>query len=325
MKAVQIVTLDGPGAVQVVDLKEPTEAPSTVIIDVKAIGVSFVDVLMTRGMYQVHPTLPFVPGVEISGIVRSAPEGASVSAGDRCAAHIPQGGYAEVVAAESALTFPLPDELSFEQGAAYAMNYQTVHFALSRRGRLQAGEQVLVHGAGGGVGTAAIQVAKGMGATVTAVVDTQANVSVAERAGADHVVSADTDWVKAVRSWCTDGVDVTVDPIGGSYFLDSIRLLRREGRHLVIGFAAGEIPEIAVNRLLLKNIDVIGVYWGGFIAEDVSIAATIAEGLSDLARRGFVRPLVGSTYPLAEAAKALWAIEERRAQGKVVLTVGGNG
>ncbi|GAA4683776.1 NADPH:quinone oxidoreductase family protein [Gordonia humi] len=322
MKAVQIISLEGPEAVQLVNLDEPSSSANAVIIDVRAIGVSFVDALMTRGLYQVRPELPFVPGVEIAGIVRSAPTGASVQEGDRCAAYIPIGGYAEVVSADPELVFPLPDELSFEQGAAFAMNYQTVHFALVRRGRLRAGEHVLVHGAAGGIGTAAIQVAKGLGATVTAVVDSKANTVVAEDAGADAVVVADDTWADTVRSSPAGGVDVTVDPVGGDFFLDSIRMLRKEGRHLVIGFAAGGIPEIAVNRLLLKNIDVAGVYWGGFIDEDRSIAADAAAALSDLARRGFVRPVVGSTYPLAGAAEALGAIEKRQAHGKVVLTVG---
>jgi NADPH2:quinone reductase len=322
VKAVQISTLEGPTAVTLVDLTEPAATASDVIIDVKAVGVSFVDALMTRGLYQVRPELPFVPGVEVAGIVRSAPAGASVKAGDRCAAYIPSGGYAEVVSAKPDVTFPLPDELSFQQGAAYAMNYQTVHFALVCRGRLKSGEHVLVHGAAGGVGTAAIQVAKGLGARVTAVVDKRSNVSVAESAGADVVAVAEEGWVEAVRAGGLGGVDITVDPVGGDFFADSIRLLRREGRHLVIGFAAGGIPEIAVNRLLLKNIELVGVYWGGFIEQDVSIAAESAAELARLAREGYVRPVVGNTYPLADAAQALTAIEERRASGKVVLTVG---
>ncbi len=320
MKAVQITTLEGPRAIQVVNVDPPTGDGNSVLIDVEAMGVSFVDVLMTRGLYQVRPALPFVPGVEVAGVVRSAPVGALVRVGDRCAAHVPQGGFAETVAADPALVFPLPDELSFEQGAAYAMNYQTVHFGLVRRGRLKAGEHVLVHGAGGGVGTAAIQVAKGLGAVVTAVVDRAANMDVAEAAGADRVVAADDDWARAVRTWYPEGVDVTVDPVGGDFFLDSVRLLRREGRHLVIGFAAGGIPEIAVNRLLLNNIELIGVYWGGFIAEDVSIAADSAAALSELARNGHVCPIVGGSYPLEQAADALVSIEERTARGKIVLT-----
>lgn len=322
MKAIQISTLDGPEAVRLVDLEEPVAGADDVVIDVKAVGVSFVDALMTRGLYQVRPRLPFVPGVEVAGIVRCAPPDAAISVGDRCAAYVPQGGYAEVVAARPALTFRLPDELSFEQGAAFAMNFQTVHFALTRRGRLRPGEHVLVHGASGGVGTAAAQVAKGLGATVTAVVDGKANIEVARAAGADNVVVAGPDWRAAVSAVAPQGVDVTVDPVGGSFFADSIRLLRREGRHLVIGFAAGSIPEIAVNRLLLKNIEVVGVYWGGFIEADESIAAESARELTRLVREGFVRPVVGAAYPLADAAAALTAIEQRTATGKVVLIAG---
>lgn len=321
MRAIRISSLDGPAAVELVEVAEPEAAPGDIVIDVKAVGVSFVDALMTRGRYQVRPELPFVPGVEVAGIVRSAPAGAAVQAGDRCAAYVPRGGYAEVVAAKPAVTFLLPDELSFQQGAAFAMNFQTVHFALVRRGRLRAGEHVLVHGAAGGVGTAAIQVAKGLGATVTAVVDSAGTVSVAETAGADHVVVAGEGWADAVRTAAPQGIDVTVDPVGGEYFADSIRLLRPEGRHLVIGFAAGGIPEIAVNRLLLKNIEVVGVYWGGFVERDDTVAAASAAELSRLAREGFVRPVVGGVYPLADAAKALQAIEDRATSGKVVLDV----
>lgn len=322
MRAIQISSLEGPGAVELVDLAEPVPADGEIIIDVKAVGVSFVDALMTRGKYQVRPDLPFVPGVEVAGVVRSAPDGASVKAGDRCAAYVPRGGYAEVVASTPAVTFRLPDELSFQQGAAFAMNFQTVHFALVRRGRLKAGEHVLVHGAAGGVGTAAIQVAKGLGAVVTAVVDSEVNVAVAESAGADAVVVANAGWVRTVREGAAGGVDVTVDPVGGEYFADSIRLLRPEGRHLVIGFAAGGIPEVAVNRLLLKNIEVVGVYWGGFVEHDNTIAADSAAELTRLSREGFVRPVVGGVYPLADAPKAMMALEDRTARGKLVLEVG---
>ncbi|WNE93944.1 NADPH:quinone oxidoreductase family protein [Streptomyces luomodiensis] len=325
MRAIQISSLDGPDAVELVKIAEPVAADDEITIDVKAVGVSFVDALMTRGKYQVRPDLPFVPGVEVAGVVRSAPEGASVKAGDRCAAYVPRGGYAEVVVAKPAVTFPLPDELSFQQGAAFAMNFQTVHFALVRRGRLKAGEHVLVHGAAGGVGTAAIQVAKGLGATVTAVVDSAANITVAESAGADAVVVAGEDWANAVRAGAAGGVDVTVDPVGGEYFADAIRLLRPEGRHLVIGFAAGGIPEIAVNRLLLKNIEVVGVYWGGFVEQDDTIAADSAAELTRLAHEGFIRPVVGGVYSLADAAKALIAMEDRTASGKLVLEVGAVG
>ncbi len=320
MRAVQISTLDGPEAVRYVDVAEPVAGPSEIVIDVRAVGVSFVDALMTRGKYQVKPELPFVPGVEVAGVVRSAPPEALVAAGERCVAYVPIGAYAEVAVADPGVTFPLPPELSFREGAALAMNFPTVHFGLARRGRLKAGETVLVHGAAGGVGTGATQVAKGLGATVVAVVDTDDNADVARVAGADHVVVAGPGWADRVRSH-TDGVDVVVDPVGGDFFADSLRLLRPEGRHLVIGFAAGEIPTVAVNRLLLKNVEVVGVYWGGFIEQNDAVAAESADELARLAREGFVRPVVGASYPLADAASALTAIEQRSVSGKLVLDV----
>ncbi|MBB3664435.1 NADPH:quinone reductase-like Zn-dependent oxidoreductase [Prauserella sediminis] len=222
--------------------------------------------------------------------------------------------------ASPSVTFPLPSELSFREGAALAMNFPTVHFALAHRGRLKAGETVLVHGAAGGVGTGATQVAKGMGATVVAIVDSETNIGVARLAGADHVIVAGPGWPDEVRSH-TGGVDVVVDPVGGDYFTDSIRLLRPAGRHLVIGFASGDIPTIAVNRLLLKNVEVVGVYWGGFVEHDDTIAAESARELARLAREGFVKPVVGGSYPLADAATALAAMEQRSASGKLILDV----
>lgn len=317
MKAVQVATLDGPEALVVVDLPEPVPAPGEILVDVKAAGVSFVDLLMTRGLYQDKPDLPFVPGIEVAGTVRSAPEDSAFRVGDRVAAYVKIGGYAEVVAASPATTMRLPDELDFNQGAAIAMNFQTVHFALARRGRLTAGEHVMVHGAAGGIGTAAIQVAKGMGATVTAVVDTSANIQVARAAGADHVFAADEEWAKAVAG--IGPVNVTVDPIGGDYFTESLRLLAPEGRHLVIGFAAGGIPEVKVNRLLLKNIEVVGVGWGAFLAVDDSIAADSAVELARMAREGVLRPVVGATFSLDSAADALNALRDRAASGKLVI------
>lgn len=321
MRAVQVTELEGPEALKVVEIAEPVAGDGEVLIDVKAAGVSFVDVLMSKGLYQEKPDLPFVPGIEVSGVARSAPSGSHISVGDRVAAYIKVGGYAEVVAAPASVTVKLPDELTFAQGSAIAMNFQTVHFALTRRGRLVAGEHVLVHGAAGGIGTAAIQVAKGLGARVTAVVDVPEHVDVASSAGADVVVAATEDWVAAVRG--AGKVNVTVDPVGGDFFLDSLRLLAPEGRHLVIGFAAGAIPEVKVNRLLLKNIEVVGVGWGAFLEVDDSIAATSGAELSRLAREGFVKPVVGATYSLEDAGSALVALRDRTASAKLVIDVAG--
>lgn len=320
MRAMQISGLDGPDALEPVDLPDPVAAPGQILIEVQAAGVSFVDLLMTQGLYQDRPDLPFVPGIEVAGIVRNAPADTGFHVGDRVAAYVPNGGYAELVTAAPAVTMALPAELSFEQGAAIAMNFQTVHFALARRGRLRDGEHVLVHGAAGGIGTAAIQVAKGLGARVTAVVDTEANTEVAKTAGADTVVVIGDGWAEAVAQ--AGPVNVTVDPVGGDFFTDSLRLLAPEGRHLVIGFAAGGIPQVKVNRLLLKNIEVVGVGWGAFLAVDDTIAAASAAELGRLARAGFLRPIVGATYPLERAGEALRALRDRTATGKLVIEVG---
>jgi NADPH2:quinone reductase len=320
MRAMQIAELGGPDKLKLVDVPDPVPSPANVLIDVQAAGVSFVDLLMTQGLYQDKPDLPFVPGIEVAGTVRSAPDGTRFRVGDRVAAYVNTGGYAEVAVASPAFTMALPDELDFNQGAAIAMNFQTVHFALARRGRLRSGEHVLVHGAAGGIGTAAIQVAKGLGAHVTAIVDCEANIDVAKAAGAHDVVVAQDGWAKAVAG--VGPVNVTVDPVGGDFFTDSLRLLAPEGRHLVIGFAAGGIPEVKVNRLLLRNIDVVGVGWGAFLAVDDTIAAASAAELARLSGEGFVRPVVGATFPLDRAADALYALRDRTASGKLVVEVG---
>lgn len=322
MRAMQVPELGGPEAVRLVELPEPVAGDGEVLIDVKAAGVSFPDLLLTQGLYQEKPDLPFIPGIEVAGIVRSVPAGLHIAEGDRVASYVPIGGYAEVVAASPSVTFRLPEELTFQQGAAIAMNFQTVHFALARRGRLKAGEHVLVHGAAGGIGTAAIQVAKGLGARVSAVVDTAENASVAQTAGADNVVVSTEEWAKALREF--GPVNVTVDPVGGDFFTDSLRLLAPEGRHLVIGFAAGGIPEVKVNRLLLRNIEVVGVGWGAFLKVDETVAAESAHELARLAREGFVRPVIGATYPLDRAAEALVALRERTANGKLVIDLSGS-
>lgn len=322
MRAMQVPELGGPEAVRLVELPEPVAGDGEVLIDVKAAGVSFPDLLLTQGLYQEKPDLPFIPGIEVAGIVRSVPAGLHIAEGDRVASYVPIGGYAEVVAASPSVTFRLPEELTFQQGAAIAMNFPTVHFALARRGRLKAGEHVLVHGAAGGIGTAAIQVAKGLGARVSAVVDAAENASVAQTAGADNVVVSTGEWAKALREF--GPVNVTVDSVGGDFFTDSLRLLAPEGRHLVIGFAAGGIPEVKVNRLLLRNIDVVGVGWGAFLKVDETVAAESARELARLALEGFVRPVIGATYPLDRASEALVALRERTANGKLVIDLSGS-
>ncbi len=321
MKAVRLTAEDGPSALEVAEVDPPVAGPAQVLIDVHAAGVSFVDLLMTRGQYQERPSVPFVPGIEVSGVVSEAPPESGFTTGDRVAASVTSGGYAEVVAAPTGTTFRLPDVLDFRQGTALAVNYQTAHFALVRRGRLQSGQSVLVHGAAGGVGTASIQVAKGLGAVVTAVVRSERKQAVASEAGADHVVIIDAEWAKQAREFAPKGYALVVDPVGGELFDDSLRTLAPEGRHLVIGFAAGGIPAVKVNRILLRNIDVVGVGWGAFLKVDPSIVASAADELGRMADEGIVSPLVGGTYPLDEAATALADLDKHAASAKLVLDV----
>ena len=321
MRAVQITRLDGPAAIELVEAPEPVAGPGQVLIDVHVAGVTFPEVLQSRGEYQLKPELPFVPGSEVAGVVREAPEGAAVKVVDRVAAFPGLGGFAEVVAAPPQAVFPLPDAVSFEAGASLPMNYLTVHFALVRRAQLRSGETVLVHGAAGGVGTAAVQLASALGARVLAVVSSPEKGEVARRAGADEVVDAADFRAQVTELTGGRGVDVVVDPVGGDRFTDSLRSLAPEGRLLVIGFTGGEIPTVKVNRLLLNNVSVVGVGWGAFWTADAGYLQEQWADLLPLLEAGRLDPVVGSRHPLEDAAAALVEIDERRAAGKVLLTV----
>lgn len=321
MRALQLERTDGPEGLKPVDLPVP-EASDAVLIDVVAAGVSFPDLLLSKGQYQMKPELPFVPGVEVAGVVRSAPADSGFKPGERVMAFTMFGGWAEVAAAPPNMTFRMPEDWSFEEAAGTVMNYHTAHFALHRRGRLQSGETVLVHGAAGGVGTATIQVARGAGARVLAVVSSEEKAEVARSAGADVALLSTGDWVSQVKEATKGrGVDVVMDPVGGDIFDASLKCLAPEGRLLVVGFAGGRIPEVKVNRLLLRNVDVVGVAWGAFVMQEPHVTAEIARGLEALAAKGFVKPVVGPVFPLEQAAQALRELESRRATGKVVLRV----
>ncbi|MFN8132265.1 MAG: NADPH:quinone oxidoreductase family protein [Solirubrobacteraceae bacterium] len=322
MKALQLQSFGGPGALELVDLDVPEAGDGMVAVDVHAAGAGFVDVLMSRGEYQIVPPLPFVPGIEFAGVVRTAPAGSGFEPGQRVAASSLGGAFAEVALAPAILTFPLPERMSFEQGAALVVNYQTAHLGLVRRGRLAEGETVLIHGAAGGVGTAAIQVARALGGRTIAVATGAAKLDAARAAGADEAVDAAGDWVAAVRELTGGrGADVVVDPVGGERFALSLKCLAPEGRLLVIGFASGEIPEVKVNRLLLRHHDVVGVNWGGFVPVDPSVVATAAADLDRWFAAGLIDPPIGARYPLAQGAEALRDLEARRSTGKPVIAV----
>lgn len=319
MRAIHLTRLDGPEALELVEVPAPEPGVDQVLIDVKAAGVTFPDVLMTRGMYQLRPEVPFTPGSEVAGVVASAPETSDFNIGDRVAAFPGLGGFAEQVVAAEDKVFPLPDSVAFEAGAALPMNYLTVQFALVTRGKLVAGETVLVQGAAGGIGTATIQLAKVLGARVLAVVSTPDKAAAAESAGADEVVLAD-GFLDSVKSLTEGrGVDLVLDPVGGDRFTDSLRSLAPYGRVLVLGFTAGEIPTVKVNRLLLNNIDVVGVGWGALAFFTPGFMRRQWDELLPLIESGALDPILNAQYPLDEAPAALLDLQERRALGKVLL------
>lgn len=322
MRAIQVTRLDGPEAVQLADIDEPS-GDDAVVIEVHAAGVAFPDALLTRGLYQYKPELPFTPGAEIAGVVRSAPDGAGVSPGERVAAlTMLSGGMAEVVALQPDRVFKLPDAVSFEAGAGILFNDLTVHFALRTRGRLADGETVLVHGAAGGIGTSTLRLAPALGASRTiAVVSTEDKIAVAKAAGASDVVLAEgfRDAVKTL----TDGrgVDIVVDPVGGDRFTDSLRSLAVGGRLLVVGFTGGEIPTVKVNRLLLNNVDVVGAGWGAWTFSHPGYLREQWAELEPLLASGTVVAPQPEVYPLERAAEAIASLENRTAKGKVVVKV----
>jgi NADPH2:quinone reductase len=318
VRAVQVVRLDGPAAIEVRDVPEPVRGPDQVLVDVRAAGVNFPDVLQSKGLYQYKPELPFTLGSEVAGVVREAPDGSQLRVGDRVVAFTTTGAFGEVVAVSPDSVLPLPENVGFEAGAGLPMNYLTAQFALVVRGHLRPGHSVLVHGAAGGVGTACVQLATAWGATVIAVVSSDAKAEVARAAGAAHAVPVEgfRDAVKALG-----GVDLVVDPVGGDRFTDSLRCLRPEGRLLVIGFTAGDIPMVRVNRLLLNNLDVVGVGWGAYALSRPGYAASQWAELVPHLRTGALDPPIGGRFPLEKAAEALATIDERRVLGKIILTV----
>lgn len=318
MRALQCTALTGPDGVEIQEVAAPG-ADAPVVIDVSAVGIAFPDLLLSRGEYQLKLAPPFTLGVEAAGRVARAPEGSGLTVGQRVAA-FGLGMAAEQVATAPEMVLPVPDSLSDAQAAGLIMNYHTAHFALLRRGQLAAGDWVLIHGAAGGVGTAAIQVAKGAGARSIAVVSSDAKEAVARKAGADEVIRPDEGWPKQVKALTGGrGVNVVLDPVGGDRVTDSLRALAEEGRLIVVGFTGGDIPTVALNRLLLKNIAVAGAAWGAFAGPRPELTRAIHADLLGWADQGIVSPIVGASYPLAEGAHALRDLDERRATGKLVL------
>src|SRR6478735_8025415 len=293
--------------------------PASVVIDVGAAGVCFPDLLLLRGQYQLRLEPPFIPGMEVAGVVRSAPNGSGFTAGQRVSAFTLMGGYAEQVAVAPDSVVSTPADLDDAAAASLLGNYYTMYFALQRRGALRAGETVLVLGSAGGVGTAAIQIAKALGAKVIAMVHRPSAIEFVESLGADVVLPLTDGWLDTVKQHTGgQGVDLVVDPIGGEAFDDAIRALATEGRLLVIGFAAGGIPTVKVNRLLLRNVAVIGVGYGEYVNRRPGSQSVFEFGVAELVKAG-LRPPPPVRFPLSKGAVALQSLADGGVLGKVVL------
>jgi NADPH:quinone reductase len=318
MKALVAQELCGPSGLAYTEVDD-VGGDDVVVVDVGAAGVSFPDLLLLRGEYQRRLEPPFVPGMEVAGVVHSAPYESEFKPGQRVTALAMLGGWAERVAVPPASLKPTPDDIDDAEAVALLGNYQTMYFALARRGALRPGETVLVLGSAGGVGTAAVQIAKALGAKVIAMVHRPHAAEFVESLGADVVLPLTDGWLDAVREH-TDGrgVDLLVDPIGGETFDDAIRALAVEGRLLVIGFAAGGIPSVKVNRLLLRNVSVIGVGYGEFVNRVPGSQSVFEFGVTELVKAG-LRPPPPVRFPLSKGAAALQSLADGGVLGKIVL------
>ena len=320
MKALVAQQLSGPSGLTYTDVDDVAGSDGMVVVDVGAAGVSFPDLLLIKGEYQLKLEPPFVPGTEVAGVVRSAPADSGFVAGQRVSTLTMLGAWAERVAVPPASVTPTPDGIDDGSAVCLLGNYYTMYFALERRASLRAGETVLVLGSAGGVGTAAIQIAKALGAKVIALVHRPGAMDFVASLGADVVLPLTDGWAQSVREH-TDGrgVDVVVDPVGGDAFDDAIRVLATEGRLLVLGFASGGgIPMVKVNRLLLRNVSVVGVGLGEFINRTPGAQAEIGAGLGRLIDAG-LRPPPPVRYPLSEGRAALESLATGGVRGKVVL------
>lgn len=322
MRAIVVDRWMEPEELVVRELPDPVVGAGQLGIDVKAAGCNFFDILIVQGKYQVKPPFPFTPGGEIAGIVNAVGAGVSgFSVGDRVLASAPMGGYADRIAMPAFLAHRIPDSMSFEEGAAFPIVYPTSYAGLVYRAALQPGETLLVHAAAGGVGVAAVQIGKALGARVIATAGGADKVRVALEAGADDGIDYNAeDFVERVKQLTNGkGADVIYDSVGGDVFEKSLKCIAWNGRLLVIGFAGGQIPSVAANRILLKNIAVVGLHWGAFAKNEPQRIPEAFEALFRLYEEKKIRPVIYKSYPLERAAEALAALGSRKTHGKVVL------
>jgi len=311
------------------EIEDPVAGPGQVVVDIKATGISFPDVLIVQGLYQFKPPFPFSPGSEISGVVSSVGEGVTMhKVGDRVMGSIGSGGLREKGVYLEQQLMPLPESMDFNTAAGFPLNYGTTYHAFKQRGELKEGQSVLVLGAGGGLGITAIHIAKAMGARVIAAASSQEKIDLCKKEGADEGIIYERDMDRDLQKKFSDeikeltggGVDMIYDLVGGDYAEPALRAIARHGKYLVIGFTAG-IPKMPLNLTLLKECQIVGVFWGQFAAVDHAENAQNFKELFELHAEGKIKPFVTETYSLEESAKAIKTLEDRKVLGKVVVNM----
>jgi NADPH2:quinone reductase len=323
MRAIRCHRYGPPDMLTLDELPDLQPQAGEVVIDVKAATVNFADVLIIENRYQLKPPLPFSPGAEVAGVVRATGEGVTrLKPGMRVVAYVAHGGYAEQARAAANACVPLPDDAPFDIAAAFSLTYGTSYHALADRAALKAGETLLVLGAAGGVGLAAVEIGKALGARVIAAASSEAKLAVCVEHGADATIDYATDDLRERIAALTDarGPDVIYDPVGGVYTEPAFRSIGWRGRYLVVGFANGEIPKLPLNLALLKGASIVGVFWGEFTKREPEREAAAFVEMTGWIRSGKLRPFVSAHYALEEAAQALNDIAARRVVGKVVIT-----
>ncbi|CAI8370273.1 MAG: Phthiocerol/phenolphthiocerol synthesis polyketide synthase type I PpsC [Rhodospirillaceae bacterium] len=319
MRALVCETLGPVNSHRVQEIPDPVPGKRQVAVRVHACGVNFADTLIVQGKYQERPELPFVPGSEVAGEVIALGEGVKgIALGQRVMALTSVGGFAEIALAAADTLIPLPDGIDFTDAAAFTVAYGTSHVALETRAQLKAGETLIINGASGGVGLTALEIGKMMGATVIGLASTEEKRALVAERGADHVFDvADPELRDKVKA--LGGADVGYDVVGGDAFNTMLRCMKFEGRLLTVGFASGEIPQVPANLLLVKNISVVGVYWGSYARNNPSVLMKSLVQLTQWLKEGQLRPHVSVVYSLDEATKGLEALANRQSVGKVVI------
>jgi len=326
MRALVCRSHSGLAGLALEEIAPPTPRRGEVVIDVRASGINFADLLMIQGKYQARPSLPFVPGIEVSGVVSAlGPDVSDLALGKRVMAYTGVGGLAEQVTAPRGQVFSMPDDLGYASAAAMLISHGTAYHALKDRARVQPGETLLVLGAAGGTGLAAVELGRAMGARVVAAASTPEKRAVCREHGADVVLDySQVDWREQARVLTGQrGFDVVFDPVGGSHAEPLVRCLAFEGRFAVVGFAEGTVPAIPLNLVLLKSVSLVGVFWGSFAEKQPERNARNTVELTTLFSLGRIRPRIFRSFQLAQFATALREVAERRVQGKVVLEMGG--